>query len=460
MSPAQKRQAPDIDSVAVIGGGPCGLAAARYLLAEKKFSKVKVFEQHNTVGGVWAFTADADTTGPWVSPVYDLLETNIPHTLMNYTDLNFPENTALFPHHEVVKRYLEVYAEPLSNVISLSTRVVSVRKIEREGRDVWEVQARLIKSEEPSTSYFDAIVVANGHYSDTFIPSISGLDGFVKTYPGLVSHSKKYRRPEQFKNKKVIVVGNSASGIDISAQIATTAKLPVMVSEKERPKPTSEEPVPSWASMVPEIVEFVPKDRSVRFANGATETHIDAVVFCTGYVYSFPFLEDLPSPVVTDGACVHNLYQHVFYINDPTLAFLGIPQRIVPFPFAEGQAAWVSRVWAGRLTLPPSSEMRDWEAALAKSKGSAAVHTMGPLEDAEYINKMHQLSLDSETDETLENGGLGKIPPFWDDEKRWLRLQLPLVKAASRRMGNKRHKLKDLAALGFVYPGVGGQSGS
>lgn len=31
MSPAQKLETPGIDSVAVIGAGPCGLAAAKYV---------------------------------------------------------------------------------------------------------------------------------------------------------------------------------------------------------------------------------------------------------------------------------------------------------------------------------------------------------------------------------------------------------------------------------------------
>lgn len=204
--------------------------------------------------------------------------------------------------------------------------------------------------------------------------------------------------------------------------------------------------------MVPEISEFIPEGRSVRFTNGEVETDVDAVVFCTGYTYSFPFLKGLPSPVVTDGARVHNLYQHVFYIDDPTLAFLGIPQRIVPFPFSEGQAAWASRVWAGRLELPPSKEMRAWESALREAKGdSGAFHSLPYPQDLNYINKMHQLSLDAERDEALENDGQGKRPPFWDDEKSWVRAQMPLIKAASRKLGDDRHKVRDLEALGFRY---------
>jgi cation diffusion facilitator CzcD-associated flavoprotein CzcO len=131
------------------------------------------------------------------------------------------------------------------------------------------------------------------------------------------------------------VVGNSASGVDLSAQISTVSQLPVLVCEKDATVAVKEEK--PWARMVPEIVEFLPEERSVRFNNGEVERDVDAVVFCTGYFYSFPFLRNLSSPVTTDGSCARHLYEHMLYVDDPTLAFVGIPQRVVPFPVSEAQ---------------------------------------------------------------------------------------------------------------------------
>lgn len=42
-----------ISSVAVIGAGPSGLAAAKALLGENSFAKVKIFERRDQAGGVW-----------------------------------------------------------------------------------------------------------------------------------------------------------------------------------------------------------------------------------------------------------------------------------------------------------------------------------------------------------------------------------------------------------------------
>lgn len=96
-------------------------------------------------------------------------------------------------------------------------------------------------------------------------------------------------------------MGNSASGIDLSAQISTVCQTPIFVSERTTPNtPSEEDPT---KKLVPEIVQFSVSDRSVRFANGEVEADIDAVVFCTGYFYSYPFLATLSPPVSTDGSC-------------------------------------------------------------------------------------------------------------------------------------------------------------
>ena len=37
------------------------------------------------------------------------------------------------------------------------------------------------------------------------------------------------------------------------------------------------------------------KDGSVTFSDGQHAAHVDTVMFCTGYLYDFPFLEDIVS---------------------------------------------------------------------------------------------------------------------------------------------------------------------
>lgn len=44
-------------------------------------------------------------------------------------------------------------------------------------------------------------MVASGHYHSPNIPDIPGLKEWKDRWPELVSHSKAYRRPDEFKDK-------------------------------------------------------------------------------------------------------------------------------------------------------------------------------------------------------------------------------------------------------------------
>ncbi|EEU48821.1 uncharacterized protein NECHADRAFT_103236 [Fusarium vanettenii 77-13-4] len=464
--------------IAIIGAGPSGLAAAKYLLAEKKFSKVHIFEQRATPGGVWNYTPLARENGfsvprtkpsslpdqalwpkdggevEFMSPIYDLLETNIPHSLMNYTDKEFPQGSSLFPRHSAVLQYLKEYAEDITPHISYQSQVLSIEKPGTDKSKPWQVEVLDLKANKATKDEFDAVVVASGHYNDPFIPDIPGLVEFDKAYPGAISHSKFYRRPNDYKDKKVIVVGNSASGVDVSAQLSAVAKHPIFISEKEKPTvtpPTKE----SWAANVPQIVEFLPSKRGVRFANDQVETDIDAVIFCTGFHYSYPFLKSLePSIVVPDGGYAAHLWEQILYTADPTLAFLSVPQRVVPFPIAEAQSAVAARIWSGRLSAPTTAEMEAWIESEHEKKGSGkAIHLMHSPEDVDYINRLYELSKTAPKapELGLENDGEGKRPPYWGLDKRWVRERVPKIKLASRAVGEKRHEIKKLEDLGFDY---------
>lgn len=136
-----------------------------------------------------------------MSPVYDFLETNIPHTLMNYSDKAFPETSSLFPRHEVVREYLESYAKELEPMLSLGTQVLSIKKTQNTSRARWEVEVLDLKTDKRRIEEFDAVMIASGHYNDPFIPEIKGLAEFNRIHPGCISHSKFYRRPDQYADK-------------------------------------------------------------------------------------------------------------------------------------------------------------------------------------------------------------------------------------------------------------------
>ena len=153
----------------------------------------------------------------------------------------------------------------------------------------------------------------------------------------------------------------------------------------------------------------------MRFADGTIETDVDAIVYCTGYLYSYPFLDSLEPPVITTGRLVHGLYKQLFNVHHPTLAFAVLQKKIIPFPLSEVQAAAVSKVWANKLHLPAKEQMELLEVKERDDQGAEGdFHILGFPKDAEYLNDMHdwvKTSID----------GFAKEPAHWGTKELWLR---------------------------------------
>jgi len=485
------------------------LITIRYLVAEKAFSKIQVFEQRATVGGIWNYVpcpegAPRDQAIPQVnpfagldepiwdssnakdvlgrqdrekasflSPLYDRLETNIPRGLMGFQDLAWSEDAQLFPKHAEVQDYIEQYSQEVRHLIQFETQVLDLHQ-DPSGK--WTIKTQSItpnKDADIVEHHFDAVVVANGHFNVPYIPKVSGIEAFSKTHPGTISHSKFYRCPEHYSGKKVVVVGNSASGIDIAGQITPYCKQPLISSSKSESYFQPETP-PNQRDRPP-IAKFIPENRTLEFEDGSREEEVDIVLYCTGYFYSFPFISGLDPPLITTGERVENLYQHLFYRPNPRIAFPVLSQKIIPFPFAEAQAAVVARAFSGRLPLPSESEMKAWEESVIEEMGTGRdFHVLKFPKDADHINMLHDwaLSADGEgRDPNVTNGyvrqrsvadgedasassegkTVGKEPPYWGEKEYWTRERFPAIKKAFQALGEDRHKVRSLQEVGFDF---------
>ena len=55
---------------------------------------------------------------------------------------------------------------------------------------------------------------------------------------------------------------------------------------------------------------------------------------------------------------VEHLYQHIFPPDHaPTISFVGLPWKVVPFAQYELQSKWIARVLSGRAGLPAARDM-------------------------------------------------------------------------------------------------------
>lgn len=457
----------------------------RYLLAEKVFDNVEIFEQRAHVGGVWnkstteekrqrpveiphvnPHTAPEDPIwrrieaggagrkeeAAFVSPLYDGLETNIPKSTMGFSDLAFPDHVSLFPTAQDVHDYLGEYSKDIEHLIHLETQVEDVRPHDPTSA-TWSVRRRNLRDYSVTESIYDAVVAASGHYAVPYIPAVPGLEEWNRRYPGVVSHSKSYQSPNAFRNKKVIIVGNSASGIDVGRQVGETCRKPLLTSTRSPPAQYGELQVDDRLSY-PEIEEFLPPDspRAVRFKNGAVESHIDAIIYCTGYFYTFPFLDSLEPPAITNGRRVHHIYDQMFYIPQPTLVFPVMAQRVIPFATAENQAAVFSRVWSGRLRLPSRHEMAQSEQQTVAERGDDTdFHSLPFPMDVEYDERLYQLAASAETRGGLENHGRGKQCNHFGAWATWMRGHIAQFKVAFTLRGEQRHSVRTIEDLGFTY---------
>ncbi|KAK0392365.1 hypothetical protein NLU13_1860 [Sarocladium strictum] len=450
----------DVKKVAVIGAGPCGLAAAKYLRDQGAFDCIDLFEQQPEVGGIWYFSevTSKDCPAPQEDPfyppdppvqlredeppifpsaLYDNLCANIPGTLMGFSDHGFPKDALLFPHRKTIQETLVAYAKDVRHLIKFSYQVTEVTRQPENGRDKWLLRAQSTTGTNSLSGVYDAVVVANGHYTVPNIPAIKGMAEFQAAHPHVISHSKNYRRPDIFAGKKVIVVGNGPSGVDIGAQVNAVCKRPALLSVRSPTTPALLEH--TGCEEVAEIEELLPEERGIRLVDGRVETGIDAIIFCTGFMFSYPFLPDLQHRLITHGKGVHGLYKHFICIEHPTLMFPCLNMKAIPWPVAEGQAAVFSALWSNQLDLPPVEEMRKWSEELEKDKGTA-LHIFERLADGHFINELH--------DWAQQARQKGKPPPRWGEELTWQRSIFAEAKLRFELQGRTAKTLED---IGFKY---------
>jgi len=222
-----------------------------------------------------------------------------------------------------------------------------------EGNDKgWSVTVQNINSKETVTSDFKAVMICNGHYSTPSIPKLPGLTMFS----GIALHSHDYRIPDPFEGKTVAILGAAASGTDIGCEICKLAKKVYLCHNN----PFHPSPMPPNFEQKRGINEVIGPNKLL-LTDGTAIEDVDVILFCTGYDYSFPFLDASCHPKI-ENRIVWPLYKHMISINHPTLCFIGIPVQICPFPQFDIQVRFFVKYLAGDLTLPsPEAMLEDSE---------------------------------------------------------------------------------------------------
>lgn len=403
-------------TVAVVGAGSSGLAAVKNL-RERGFA-VEAFERSDDVGGNWSF-------GKPTSRVYASTHTISSKPFTQYPDFPMPDSFPDYPHHSELRAYFRAYARHfrLDRHIRFSSEVVRVAPY--DGGRAWDVTVRGPQGE--STGRYDAVVVANGH---NWIPKVPSYPG---EFSGEILHSADYKGPDVLRDKRVLVVGAGNTGCDIAVEGAQNAAVTyhstrrgywympkyiygrpadqigdlmlglraplwlrramfkhtvrTTVGRPERyglPAPDHEpfETHPIVNSLLLYYVghgEIRPKPDIARFAGSTVHftdgsaAEVDLVLYATGYLARFPFLDEEHLNWSADRP---HLYLNVFTPRHDNLFVAGLIQPDSgQFTLAHWQTVAIAEFLAARRSRPDVARaFLDRAAADADHRFSAGAH--------------------------------------------------------------------------------------
>lgn len=199
---------------------------------------------------------------------------------------------------------------------------------------------------------------------------------------------------------------------------------------------------------MPEISHLEPKNRQVMFKDGRKLWRVDHIIFCTGYKFCQPFIKAGPRarmPMFPDGLTLDNLYDHIVYKDNPSLAFIGMVQGGAPtFLVAQAQAAFLSRLWAGRLSMAKAAEIR----TVTSDKDNAR-HLVPYPQFMDYLLRLEKVC--EAADQSLEDEEVeGNLPFKWTLEMDWIRQNRREIREAfMAHSKTDQKKITRLDQLGF-----------
>lgn len=192
--------------VVVVGAGPAGIAAA-VALKDRQLRPL-VVDQAGEVASSWRTR-------------YDRLRLNTCRPFSHLPGRRFPKGTPMFASRDQLIEHLDRHAREDGIDLRLETRV---DRLDRSNGN-WTLDTSAGDLRAPQ------VVVATGYEQEPIIPDWPGSERFS----GQILHSREYRNPEPFEDKRVLVVGPGCSGMEIAYDLAERAAGKVWLSVRTPP---------------------------------------------------------------------------------------------------------------------------------------------------------------------------------------------------------------------------------
>ena len=361
------------ERLAIIGAGPSGLSVMRaFRLAElqgQKIPEIVCFEKQEDWGGLWNYTwrTGTDQYGDTVhSSMYLNMWSNNPKEIIELPDYTFMEHFGKpipsFLPRVVLLDYILGRAKK-SDIRHLIKFNMSIESVEHKN-DKFNVKIWNKKDNHVFSEVFDYVIVASGHFSVPHIPEYKG----VHSFPGRIIHSHDFRNAEQFKGQDVLIIGSKLSAEDIAVQCWKYGTKSVTIAYRKRPLGFK------WPEGITErhtLDHF--EGKTAVFQDGFHQ-NADAIIYCTGYLFHFPFMEDkLKLQSKTHIKYCPGLYKGVVCQNNHKLFYMGMTCLLYPLINIDIQAWFVRDVILETIVLPSEEDIqRDisfWMEREESSKG-------------------------------------------------------------------------------------------
>ncbi|XP_068657951.1 probable indole-3-pyruvate monooxygenase YUCCA5 [Aristolochia californica] len=204
-----------VNGPVIVGAGPSGLAVGACL--KEQGVPFVILERADCIASLWQKRS------------YDRLKLHLPKQFCQLPKMPFPEDFPDYPCKKQFIQYLDNYAEHFELNPRFNESVQSAMYDDTCG--LWRVKTLSTMpappgSRAPEVEYICRwLVVATGENAEMVVPEIEGLPEFG----GQVQHVCEYKSGENFRGKKVLVVGCGNSGMEVCLDLCNHNAFPSMV---------------------------------------------------------------------------------------------------------------------------------------------------------------------------------------------------------------------------------------
>ena len=373
--------------VCVIGAGPAGVFTLRALqtLDQDQF-EVKCFERYSSIGGLWNFTGKDGIEEDGIerhSGMYYNLRTNNSKYVMETPEfsLSDPSESRCFVDAPFVLNKMRQFAEKfeITKLIQFCTWVEHVSFSDETEK--FSVSYKDLKTQQTRMELFDYVIVAIGHFRYPNMVSYPGQE----TFPGLVIHSRDFMDARRYVGKSVLVVGASYSGEDIAHQSIKEGAAKVTVSRRG---PNSGLKWPPGIDERPILTNIA--GRTVHFEDGTADAY-DVIIYSTGYLYEFPFLEE-KLKLHSKNVMAPPLYKQIVMPNNHKLFYIGMQNQPYSFSMFWLQGLLCAGFIEGKIKIPSEAECK--EAIAADKEKESKLKDVYDVIDflSEYVDHLAELT--------------------------------------------------------------------